>query len=156
MPMRCLTVTGSATASRIAAHAVGDQRGLGHQAGAEAARLHALGRAAAVEIDLVVAPALAQPRAVRQRLRIAAAQLQRRADARPDRSRDAAARRRAAARRWSPSRCTGARAGVIRRRKYRQWRSVQSIIGAQHNRCDKLFILLMFSRSVGPINYRND
>ena len=79
--------------------AFGDQRRLGHQAGAETAGLHPLGRAAAVEIDLVVAPALAQLRARRRgapgRCRRAAAQ----ADVRPDRSRDDAGRRRATARR---------------------------------------------------------
>ena len=58
-------------------HAIGDERRLGHQARAEAAGLHALGRAADVEVDLVVTPALAQLRALRQRRRIAAAQLQR-------------------------------------------------------------------------------
>ncbi len=57
--------------------AIRDQRGLGHQARAEAPHLHALGRAADVEVDLVVAPALAQLRAGRERRRIAAAQLQR-------------------------------------------------------------------------------
>ena len=57
--------------------AVGDERRLRHQARAEAARLHALGRTAAVEVDLVVAPALAQLRAVRELRGIAAAQLQR-------------------------------------------------------------------------------
>ena len=57
--------------------AVRDERGLRHQAGAEAARLHAFGRAAAVEVDLVVAPALAQLRAGGELRGIAAAQLQR-------------------------------------------------------------------------------
>jgi len=59
------------------AHAVGDERGLGHQARAEAAGLHALGRAAAVQVDLVVAPALAEPRPVRKLRGIAAPQLKR-------------------------------------------------------------------------------
>ena len=115
-------------------HAVGDQRRLGHQAGAEAAGLHALGRAAAVEVDLVVAPALAQPRAVRElrrdRCRRAAAP----PDARRGRNRGAAARRHAAAPVPSPSRCRAARAREIRRRKNRQCRSVQSIIGATQKR----------------------
>ena len=77
MPMRCLTVT--AIDDRVAHRldAVGDQLRLGHQAGAERAPLHALARAAAVQVDLVVAPLLAQLRAVRQVGRLAAAQLQR-------------------------------------------------------------------------------
>jgi hypothetical protein len=54
-----------------------DQRGLGHQARAEAAGAHALGRAAAIEVDLGVAPALAELGGVRERGRIAAAELQR-------------------------------------------------------------------------------
>ena len=57
--------------------AVGHQCRLGHQAGAERALLHPLARAAAVEVDLVVAPALRQLRAGGQIGRIAAAQLQR-------------------------------------------------------------------------------
>src|SRR5471032_234052 len=56
--------------------AVGHQLRLGHQAGAERALLHALGRAAAVQVDLVVAPLLAQPGGDGQVGRIAAAQLQ--------------------------------------------------------------------------------
>ena len=89
--------------------AVGDQRRLGHQAGAERAALHPLARAAAVEVDLVVAPALAEPRAGGELGRLAAAELQGHAAARPRRSRGGAARRRAAARRWSPSRCRAGR-----------------------------------------------
>ena len=58
-------------------HAVGHQLRFGHQARAERAALHALGRAAAVEVDLVVAPRSRQPRAVGQVGRLAAAQLQR-------------------------------------------------------------------------------
>ena len=57
-------------------HAVGDQRGLRHQARAEAAGLHALGGTAAVEVDLVVAPTLAELRRVCELARIAAAELQ--------------------------------------------------------------------------------
>jgi hypothetical protein len=38
-----------------------------------------------------------------------------------------------------------ARMAQMRRRKYRQCRSVQSIIGATHNRCDKSFIGWRFS-----------
>ena len=58
-------------------HTGGNQRRLSHQARAEAPSLHTLGRAADVEIDLVVAPGFAQSRAMRQRLRVATAQLQR-------------------------------------------------------------------------------
>ena len=58
-------------------HAVGHQRGLAHQAGAEAARLHAIGRAADIEIDLVVAPLRADARRLRQLRRFVAAELQR-------------------------------------------------------------------------------
>ena len=47
-----------------------------HQAGAEHAVLHAIGRAANVEVDLVVAARFSQLRALRQGGRIAAAQLQ--------------------------------------------------------------------------------
>src|SRR5688572_33038868 len=54
-------------------HARRDQPGLGHQACAEAAGLHTLGRAAAVQVDLVIAPALAEARCVGERARIAAA-----------------------------------------------------------------------------------
>ena len=48
-----------------------------HQAGAEAALLHALGRTADVEIDLVVAEIRPDPRTVRERNGIGAAELQR-------------------------------------------------------------------------------
>ena len=58
-------------------HAVGHQLRLGHQAGAKRAFLHALGRAAAVQVDFVIAPLLAQPGAGGQVCRVAAAQLQR-------------------------------------------------------------------------------
>ena len=58
------------------AHALRDQVGLGHQAGAEGAALHALARAADVEIDLVVAIALAEPRALREVGGLTAAELQ--------------------------------------------------------------------------------
>ena len=57
--------------------AVGDERRLGHQAGAERAALDALARAAAVEVDLGVAPALAEAGARREVGRVAAAELQR-------------------------------------------------------------------------------
>lgn len=54
-----------------------DQIGLTHQTGAECAILHAIGRTAAVEIDFVIAVVGADARALRQRLRLAAAKLQR-------------------------------------------------------------------------------
>ena len=52
------------------------QLSIPHQARAEHAVLHAIGRAADVEVDLVVAARFCQLRALRQRGRIAAAQLQ--------------------------------------------------------------------------------
>jgi len=58
-------------------HAVGDQHRLGHQACAEGAALHALARAAAVQVDLRIAPRLADARSPRQRVGLAAAELQR-------------------------------------------------------------------------------
>jgi hypothetical protein len=57
--------------------AVGHQRRLGHQAGAERAALHPLAGAAAVQVDLVIAPLLAQPGGKGQFLGLAAAELQR-------------------------------------------------------------------------------
>ena len=57
-------------------HAVPDQRRLGHQAGAEAAVLHAVGRTAGIEIDLVEAKIGADARARRKRPRIGTAELQ--------------------------------------------------------------------------------
>ncbi|MND66441.1 hypothetical protein D3C80_578340 [compost metagenome] len=57
--------------------AVGNQRCLPHQAGTEHAVLYPIRRATDVEVDLVVAALLSQFGAVRQRSRIAAAQLQR-------------------------------------------------------------------------------
>ncbi len=56
--------------------AVGHQLRLGHQAGAEGAALHALGRAAAVQVDFRIAPLLAQLRRHGEVDRLAAAQLQ--------------------------------------------------------------------------------
>jgi len=57
-------------------HAVGNERRLGHQAGAEGAALDALARAAAVEVDLRVAPALTEAGAGREIAGVAAAELQ--------------------------------------------------------------------------------
>ena len=57
--------------------AVADQGGLGHQAGAEAAFLHAIGRTADVEVDLGVARVGADARACRERARIGPAELHR-------------------------------------------------------------------------------
>ena len=56
--------------------AIGHQYGLSHQTGTKGASLHAFTRAAAIEIDFIVAPVLSDFRACRQILRIAAAQLQ--------------------------------------------------------------------------------
>jgi hypothetical protein len=57
-------------------NAVADENRLGHQAGAEAALLHAFGGTADVEIYLVVAELLGDARALRELPRIAAAKLQ--------------------------------------------------------------------------------
>ncbi len=88
--------------------AIADQRGLRHQAGAEAALLHAVRRAADIEIDLVVAEIRADARALRERRADRSRRAAARPDARPDRSRAAARGRRAAPRRSSPSRCRAA------------------------------------------------
>ncbi len=53
--------------------AISDQRRLSHQTRAERAALHALRRAAAIEIDFIVAITLAQSCRVRQFIRLAAA-----------------------------------------------------------------------------------
>ncbi len=58
-------------------HAIGHEPRLGHQARTEGPALHALARAAAVEVDLVVAPLLRELRAGRQILGLAATELQR-------------------------------------------------------------------------------
>ena len=57
--------------------AVADQARLRHQAGAEPALLHAIGGAADIEIDLVVAKLGADARALCERRRVGAAELQR-------------------------------------------------------------------------------
>ena len=57
--------------------AFGDQARLAHQAGAEPAALHPVGRAAAIEIDLVIAELGADPRRLGEPRRIGAAELQR-------------------------------------------------------------------------------
>ena len=58
-------------------NAVGDQRRLRHQAGAETALLHPVGGAADIEIDLVEACVFADARRLGERARVAAAKLQR-------------------------------------------------------------------------------
>ena len=58
-------------------NAISDQLRLGHQARAEGAALHPLAGAAAVQVNFVVAPLLAQLGCLRQVSRFAAAQLQR-------------------------------------------------------------------------------
>ena len=77
MPMRHFTVTGTCTAARIAPTHSATSDGSRHQARAEPAALHAIARAAAIQIDLVVAELLTDARRARQLLRIAAAELQR-------------------------------------------------------------------------------
>ena len=57
--------------------AIGNQGWLGHQAGAKCATLHPLAWATAIEVDFVIAPLLAEPGALRQFGRLAAAELQR-------------------------------------------------------------------------------
>ena len=75
--MRCFTVTGIVDRVAHRLHAVGHQGRLGHQAGAEGAVLHPLRGAAAVQVDLVEAPALAEPRAAGKVVALGAAELQR-------------------------------------------------------------------------------
>ena len=58
-------------------HTLGHQRRLAHQAGTKTPGLHAVGRAAAVEVDLVIAPVGGDARGLGQQCRITAAQLQR-------------------------------------------------------------------------------
>src|SRR5204863_9528361 len=60
-----------------APHAVGNKARLRHQAGAERAALHAFARAADVEVDFVVAILLAELRAARKLVGLAAAELER-------------------------------------------------------------------------------
>ena len=63
MPMRHLTVTGTRDLRLHGGDAVGDHLGLGHQTGAELARLHPVRRAADIEVDLVIAEIRADLRA---------------------------------------------------------------------------------------------
>ena len=58
-------------------NALADQRRLAHQAGAEAPALHAVRRAAAVQVDLIIAEVGADAGGLRKALRVSAAQLQR-------------------------------------------------------------------------------
>ena len=57
-------------------HALSHQGRLPHEAGAEAPGLHPVGGAADVQVDLIVAEGLADPRRLRQFRRVAAAELQ--------------------------------------------------------------------------------
>ena len=109
MPMRHLTVTGIATAAFIAATQSPTRCRLRHQAGAEAAILHAIGRAAGIEIDLVKAEIGADARACGKRARIGAAELQRHRMLGRIVTQEAAPDRRAAPRRWSAFRYRAAR-----------------------------------------------
>ena len=112
----------------------GDKLRLGHQAGAEAALLHAVGRAADIEVDLVVAVRLADRRRLGERGRIGAAELQRHGML------DVAHAEQARAVAVQDGR-RGHHLGVEQRMlvswrwKARQCRSVQSIIGATENLC---------------------
>ena len=76
-PMRHLTVTGMRTACAHRADAIGDQLRLAHQAGAEAARLHAVRGTADIEIDFVIAEFFADLRRLGQTSGLGPAQLQR-------------------------------------------------------------------------------
>ena len=135
-PIRHLTVAGMRTAARDRGHALGHQRRLAHQAGAEAAALHPVGRAADVEVDLVVAEVLADPRGLGQLGGLASRPAAAPPDARPDRTPAAARGRHGSPPRRSASRCRAARARVSARCSRRQCRSVQSIIGATQSLCD--------------------
>ena len=64
--------------------AFGNEIGLGHEAGAEPPRLHAVRRTADIEVDLVIAELGADARRLGELLRVAAAELKRRPDARTD------------------------------------------------------------------------
>ena len=57
------------------AQAVAHQLGFCHQAGAKTAGLYPVGRAADIQVDLIVAPVFSKPAAVGQFIRVAAAQL---------------------------------------------------------------------------------
>ena len=90
--------------------AVGDQRRLRHQAGAEAAVLHPVRRTADIEVDLVIAEILADLRCDRELARIRAAELQRHRMFASRRSRAAAPGRHEGWRRSSASPCKAAHA----------------------------------------------
>jgi rhodanese-related sulfurtransferase len=134
-----LTVTGSRHRIAHRLHAVGHELRLGHQAGAEGAALHALAGAAAVQVDLVVAPAFGQRAQCGQIGRLAAAELQRhrvlaRVEVEVPRQ---VAMRSAPVTSSAPVVTISVYSRVrrvIRRWKKRQWRSVQSSIGATHRR----------------------
>ncbi len=135
--MRHFTVTGMRDARAHGGDAVRHELRLGHQAGAEAALLHAVARAADIEIDLVVAEVLRRwRRSISEIGGITAAQLQRDRSAPPRRTPSrrsrVAVQQRAA---WSPSPYRAAPRRVRRRWKDRQCRSVQSIIGATAKIC---------------------
>ena len=70
--------------------AFGDQRRLAHQAGAETAALHPVGRAAAIEVDLVIAEIGADSRRLGESRRVRRRRAAAPPDARPHRSRSAA------------------------------------------------------------------
>ena len=89
--------------------AFGDQRRLAHQAGAEPAALHPVGRAAAIEIDFVIAEIGADPRRLGEPRRVGAAELQRDRMLGRRRSRSGARAARTRPRPPSPSRYRAAR-----------------------------------------------
>ncbi len=133
MPIRCLTVTGIANRVAHRLDAVADEHRLGHQAGAERAALHPLARAAAVEVDLGIAPRLAEPGRRGELGRLAAAELERDrmlALVEVEMARHVAVQQRAGRHHL------GVKPGLrlSRRWKKRQCRSVHSIIGATQRR----------------------
>ena len=77
MPMRHLTVTGMETAPFIAATHSRHELRLRHEAGSKAAILHTIRRAADIEVDLVIAEILADPRGLGELARIGPAKLKR-------------------------------------------------------------------------------
>ena len=139
MPMRHLTVTGTRTRARMAATAARHQLRLRHQAGAEAALLHAVRRAADVEVDLVVAIALADRRRLRQP-----------AGSEPpscSATGCSSALKPSSRSRWPCSTASAVTISVYSRAcpdnsrwKNRQCRSVQSIMGATQNLCGEAVI----------------
>ena len=107
------------------------QRRFAHEAGAETSRLHAIGRTTDIEVDLVVAETLADPRRLRQLGRLGTAELQgHRMLARIEAEQPLAIA--------VDHRRRGDHLGVqARMRRQRRCRSVQSIIGQRKAATDR-------------------